>query len=90
RLLRLPVHATFVFDGPQRPTKKHGTRVITTEHWMLGAMKSFIEAFGFDYRTAPGEAEAELTLLNQLGFIHGIMTDNSDALVFGAQTMICK
>lgn len=37
---------------------------------------------------APGETEAELAYLNQLGFIDGVMTDNSDALLIGARTVI--
>ncbi|TFY50615.1 hypothetical protein EVJ58_g10971, partial [Rhodofomes roseus] len=50
--------------------------------------KNFIDAFGYDYCTAPGEAEAELAALNHLGFIDGILTDDSDAFLFGAQTVI--
>lgn len=32
RLLRLPVHAVFVFDGPGRPIKKRGVRVVAADH----------------------------------------------------------
>jgi hypothetical protein len=37
---------------------------------------------------APGEAEAELAQLNKLGIVDAILTDDSDALVFGAKTVI--
>ena len=37
---------------------------------------------------APGEAEAELAQLNKLGIIDAVLTDDGDALVFGAETVI--
>ncbi|KAI0736358.1 PIN domain-like protein [Fomitopsis betulina] len=88
RLLRLPVHAIFVFDGPERPSTKRGTCVVPTGHWMVTAMKELINAFGFIFITAPAEAEAELTLLNKLGHINGVLTDDSDVFLFGARTVI--
>lgn len=50
-LLRLPVHAIFVFDGPERPSTKRGTCVVPTGHWMVTAMKELINAFGFIFIT---------------------------------------
>ena len=41
-------------------------------------------------QTGPGKAEAELALLNKLGIIDIIITDDSDALVFGATCVMCK
>lgn len=37
---------------------------------------------------APGEAEAELAQLNARGIIDGVLTDDVDAVLFGAQTVI--
>ncbi|KAJ7817629.1 hypothetical protein B0H14DRAFT_2166141, partial [Mycena olivaceomarginata] len=37
---------------------------------------------------APGEAEAELVRLNEEGGIDGILTEESDAFIFGAQFVI--
>ncbi|KAH9842311.1 PIN domain-like protein [Rhodofomes roseus] len=88
RLLRLLVHATFVFDGQDRPPKKRGKKVIKTSHWMVAAMKQFIDAFGYDWWMAPGEAEAELALMNSFGIFDGVLTDDSDTLLFGAQVVI--
>jgi hypothetical protein len=39
---------------------------------------------------APGEAEAELAQLNRQGYIDAVLTDDSDALVFGASFIINK
>ena len=37
---------------------------------------------------APGEAEAELAMLNSLGVIDVVITDDSDAFIFGAICII--
>ena len=39
---------------------------------------------------ALGEAEAELAYLNRAGVIDAIMTDDADAYLFGAKTIIRK
>ena len=39
---------------------------------------------------AAGEAEAELAHMNNLGLIDAVMTDDSDALIFGARVIIRK
>lgn len=39
---------------------------------------------------APGEAEAELAHLNKLGIIDAVLTDDSDALIFGAKVVMRK
>jgi 5'-3' exonuclease len=39
---------------------------------------------------APGEAEAELAQLNKAGLIDAVVTDDNDALIFGATHVIRK
>jgi 5'-3' exonuclease len=39
---------------------------------------------------AAGEAKAQLALMNNAGIIDAVMTDDSDAFVFGAQTVLHK
>ena len=39
---------------------------------------------------APGEAEAELAQLSKLGKIDAVLTDDVDALVFGATKILRK
>jgi 5'-3' exonuclease len=39
---------------------------------------------------AAGEAEAQLALMNGAGIIDAVMMDDSDAFVFGAQTVLHK
>jgi exonuclease 1 len=43
-----------------------------------------------DYVVAPFEADAQLAYLEQKGLIHGIISEDSDLLVFGAKCLITK
>lgn len=43
-----------------------------------------------DLSQAPGEAEAELALMNNLDVVDAVLTDDSDVFVFGAQTVVRK
>ncbi|KAK7059553.1 hypothetical protein R3P38DRAFT_3522772 [Favolaschia claudopus] len=78
----VPIFAT---DGPGRPSEKRGVRVITWPNWLIEQAKTMITAFGFYFYDAPGEAEAQLAWLNDQGYIDGVLTEDSDALIFGAQ-----
>ncbi|KAJ7504734.1 PIN domain-like protein, partial [Mycena galericulata] len=83
-----PMTYVFGLDGPGRPSVKRGTRVVYRDTELLQHLKAMIVAFGFYYYEAPGEAEAELAQLNYNGYIDGIITEDSDALVFGARCVI--
>ncbi|KAK0188196.1 hypothetical protein F5146DRAFT_746034 [Armillaria mellea] len=88
-LLRHPILPLFIFDGPGRPAWKRGKRINTwAENPLTEGLKAFIEAFGFEWRMAPGEAEAELAYLDAAGIIDGILTDDVDAFLFGAKTVL--
>ncbi|GJE89507.1 PIN domain-like protein [Phanerochaete sordida] len=88
RLAAMPVCAVFVFDGPDRPAVKRNTRVDTEDHYLTAPFKELIGALGFVCWEAPGEAEAELAAMNMAGFIHAVVTNDGDAFVFGALTII--
>ncbi|KAJ6485084.1 PIN domain-like protein, partial [Mycena vitilis] len=88
QLLLACVTMVFGFDGPGRPRIKRGVRVIYRPTWLEQRMKEMIVAFGFYYYDAPGEAEAELAQLNKAGAIDAIITEDSDAFLFGAQCVI--
>lgn len=87
-LMKLPFLPLFVFDGPKRPDFKRGKRINKAGNKLIPGMKRIVEAFGFEWRTAPGEAEAELAYLNRIGVIDGILSDDVDNFLFGALTVI--
>ncbi|KAG6837786.1 hypothetical protein H0H93_001713 [Arthromyces matolae] len=70
-LMHSPFLPLFVFDGPKRPDWKRGKKINKTSHKLIPGMKEIVESFGFEWRTAPGEAEAELAYLNRIGVIDG-------------------
>ncbi|KAG2065223.1 hypothetical protein BDR04DRAFT_1060871 [Suillus decipiens] len=88
RLMSMPLLPLFVFDGPKRPSVKRGKRVSGNAHWLTTGMKNIIAAFGFEWRTAPGEAEAELAYLNRMGIIDAVLSDDVDNFLFGATMVI--
>ncbi|KAF8438586.1 hypothetical protein L210DRAFT_3450367 [Boletus edulis BED1] len=88
RLLQSPLLPLFVFDGPNRPAIKRGKRVGGNVHWLTQGMKNIIDAFGFEWRVASGEAEAELAYLNRVGIIDAVLSDDVDNFLFGATMVI--
>lgn len=86
RLSNAGVAAVFVFDGPRRPAFKRGKKTTAHAHSMA-AFKALIRLFGFAVWLAPGEAEAECAHLQARGIVDGVLTDDVDALMFGATTV---
>jgi len=84
----MPFLPIFVFDGPQRPKIKCGKTVGGKEHWLVNSLRTVLDAFSFECRTAPGEAEAELAFLNRAGVIDAVLSDDVDCFLFGARTVI--
>ncbi|KAJ7630345.1 hypothetical protein FB45DRAFT_915247 [Roridomyces roridus] len=87
-LMHAPFLPLFVFDGPHRPAVKRGKKIRRESHKLTNGMKGIVEAFGFEWITAPGEAEAELAYLNRIGVLDGILSDDVDNFLFGATTVI--
>ncbi|KAF8907241.1 PIN domain-like protein [Gymnopilus junonius] len=88
RLLQLPIHPLFVFDGPDRPRRKRGKHVRGNPHWIEQDFKLMLDTFGFAWINAAGEAESELASLSKQGLLDAVLTEDSDTVVFGARTII--
>lgn len=88
QLLRAPLLPLFVFDGKERPAVKRNKVIDKAPHSLVAGIQNLLDAFGFHWVTAPGEAEAELAYLNAAGFIDGIWSDDVDTFLFGATTVI--
>lgn len=90
KLMRAGVVAVFVFDGANKPEWKRGKGV--GRHWADPSEErnfmDIIRALGMLVRRASGEAEAELAYLAKTGQIDAVLTDDVDALVFGAPLVL--
>jgi Holliday junction resolvase YEN1 len=87
-LLAIGILPLVVFDGPHRPARKRGVDISTVDHRFERDFTALVEAFGCEWRKAPGEAEAELALLSRQGLVDAVLTDDGDALLFGARVVI--
>ncbi|KAJ9112695.1 hypothetical protein QFC22_006197 [Naganishia vaughanmartiniae] len=91
KLLQYPVLLLFVFDGPYKPAMKRGNKVggrFGRGDRESQQFKLLLDEMGLEYWDAPGEAEAELACINQQGLIDAVLTDDVDALVFGATCVL--
>lgn len=87
RLLALPVHPLFVYDGKQKPPFKRGKATTGRSYGsapIIGLSKILIDLFRFPRHDAPGEAEAECARLQQSGVVDAVMSNDVDTLMFGS------
>lgn len=84
RLLRLPLDVVFVLDGAARPAVKRGADVYLGAHALEPPWLAWLHDAGLVAWRAPGEAEAELAWMCAEHLIDLVLTDDVDALVFGA------
>ncbi|KAI3615313.1 hypothetical protein WG66_003510 [Moniliophthora roreri] len=87
-LLSLPFSLVISIDGPQRAPFKHGKKVLNPPYWLLDSFCCLTEIFKHKIHQAPGDAEAELAVLNQCGLIDAVLMEDSDAFVYSALTVI--
>ncbi|KAL7422214.1 hypothetical protein Q5752_002860 [Cryptotrichosporon argae] len=90
-LLQHPVLPVFVFDGPKKPALKRNQNVagrFGTSDRHSRMFKELLDTCGLEWWNAPGEAEAELALMNRQGKVDAILSDDADALLFGATCLL--
>ncbi|KAJ5888578.1 hypothetical protein N7495_008619 [Penicillium taxi] len=93
KLLALPVHPLFVYDGRQKPPFKRGKAVSPRSSGnapIIRHSKDLIECFQFPWHEAPGEAEAECARLQQVGIVDAVMSDDVDTLMFGSKMTLME
>ena len=89
KLLALPIHPVFVYDGKNKPLTKRNKTVTAYATCLPNEMsKKLIQAFGFPYHTAPGEAEAECATLQKHGVVDAVMSQDVDTVMFGATSVL--
>ncbi|TVY37726.1 Flap endonuclease GEN-like protein [Lachnellula occidentalis] len=88
QLLRLNIRLVFVTDGPRRPKKRNLDIHYGNNDNETGLLREMLQQLGVPWHRAPAEAEAECAMLQKLGIVDAVWTEDSDALMFGATTVI--
>ncbi|KAL3482305.1 hypothetical protein BJX99DRAFT_216768 [Aspergillus californicus] len=86
KILALPIHPLFVYDGKDKPPFKRG-KAVTGSYGnapIIRLSKILIDLFRFPRHDAPGEAEAECSRLQMAGVVDVVMSNDVDALMFGS------
>lgn len=87
KILALPIHPLFVYDGKDKPPFKRGKAVSGRSYGnapIIQLSKILIDLFRFPRHEAPGEAEAECSRLQMAGVVDAVMSNDVDALMFGS------
>ncbi|KDQ49855.1 hypothetical protein JAAARDRAFT_113539, partial [Jaapia argillacea MUCL 33604] len=87
-LASLPVKVIVAYSGGNRALVKRGKRVNGKMHHLTPDTYIMSIAFGFIPVKAPADAEAYLAWLNRIHVINAVMTDDFDAVVYGAPVVI--
>lgn len=82
-LLRHKCRVIAVLEGPAHPSKKRKRRKLLDEKGE--SARTLLEALGVRVVQAVGEGEATAAALNVLGFADGVVTEDGDALLYGAR-----
>ncbi|KAL5340137.1 hypothetical protein BJX70DRAFT_133242 [Aspergillus crustosus] len=87
KILALPIHPLFVYDGKDKPPFKRGKAVSGRSYGsapIIHLSKILVDLFRFPRHDAPGEAEAECARLQMAGVVDAVMSNDVDALMFGS------
>ncbi|KAF9584229.1 hypothetical protein BGW38_007150 [Lunasporangiospora selenospora] len=81
---------SFLRAGDTKTALEYFRKCVDVTPEMALAVIQLLQASGIDYVVAPYEADAQLAFLEKAGLIDGIVTEDSDLLVFGCKRVIFK
>jgi Holliday junction resolvase YEN1 len=89
-LLRLNIQLLFVSDGLRKPgkTRRKGGGGGKMDDDLTRLLHKLFDLLQVPHHQAPGEAEAECALLQRLGVVDAVWSDDGDCFMFGCQMLI--
>jgi flap endonuclease-1 len=98
KFLSVGIKPVYVFDGAppamkrellqQRRVARDAGKAVKLPSGIFQEVRDVLAAMGVAHVQAPGEAEAQMAALAQTGFADSVSTEDLDALVFGANTVV--
>lgn len=76
--------------GDRKTAWKQFMKAAGVTHEMAKSVMVEMDALGVKYVVAPYEADPQMVYLEKIGLVDGILSEDSDLLVFGCQRLITK
>ncbi len=80
-------HEQALKEGNLEEAKKFGSRALRLDGKMIADAKELVSLMGFPVIAAPGEGEAQVVHMMKEGRLDGCVSQDYDALLFGASTL---
>ncbi|KAJ9111128.1 hypothetical protein QFC19_001327 [Naganishia cerealis] len=77
-------------QGRHREARDHYTKCVDITPEMALQLIKALQAESVDYIVAPYEADAQMAFMEKEGLVDGVITEDSDMLVFGCRNVIYK
>lgn len=81
---------SYVKQGKSGLAHKEYTKACSVTSQMVKSLLIEFEKFGIKYIIAPYEADPQMVYLEKIGLCDGILSEDSDLLIFGCNTLITK
>ncbi|RLV95101.1 Exodeoxyribonuclease 1 [Spathaspora sp. JA1] len=81
---------TYMKQGNSKLAFKEFMKAASVTHAMAKSIMVELDNLGIKYVVAPYEADPQMVYLEKLGIVDGILSEDSDLLVFGCRRLITK
>ncbi|XBW37829.1 hypothetical protein QEN19_003404 [Hanseniaspora menglaensis] len=80
----------FILKGDVLKARDHYARACPVTSHMAKSWINFCSKNGIPYIVAPFEADSQMVYLEKIGLVDGIISEDSDLLIFGCETLVTK
>lgn len=80
-------HEQALAEGNLEDARKFGSRALKLDEKMVEDAKQLVSLMGFSVVSAPGEGEAQIVAMARAGKLDGCVSQDYDALLFGAPVL---
>lgn len=88
RETRIKAEKAAALSVTQEDELKHAKRSVKVSEYHVNSAQELLRSLGIPYVSAPGEAEAYCAALNKAGAVDGVVSEDTDVLVFGGKKLL--